>query len=310
MLGGKLGEEVTEAFQRASSASVECARSRSPALQTAPVSGRPGRDARPHRRAGRARARAIVPHVQLVMSSPSSTFRRCPPPLEPTDGYAERVAVEVPGPLTDELGAIARDARRLARAGLGLRARRGRRDPQHRPRSLARRASWSPPTARCSPGSRTSPASRATEFVTFDIPDVGRIGLAICYDGSFPETFRQLAWMGAEVVLQPSLTTTSDRAAGARHGARERDLQPALRGLAERGGAGRPRPQPDRRPRGPRPRSRPASGEELLTDVLDLDAVTRVREYGTAGVSRLWDQAERMGPLSPERILAARGSLP
>jgi formamidase len=34
-------------------------------------------------------------------------------------------------------------------------------------------------------------------------------------------------------------------------------------------------------------------GEELLTDVLDLDAVTRVREYGTAGVSRLWDQATR-----------------
>ena len=36
-------------------------------------------------------------------------------------------------------------------------------------------------------------------------------------------------------------------------------------------------------------------GEELLTDVLDLDAVTRVREYGTAGVSRLWEQATRSG---------------
>ena len=35
------------------------------------------------------------------------------------------------------------------------------------------------------------------------------------------------------------------------------------------------------------------AGEELLTDVLDLDAVTRVREYGTAGVSRLWEQATR-----------------
>ena len=38
--------------------------------------------------------------------------------------------------------------------------------------------------------------------MTFDIPDVGRVGLSICYDGSFPETCRQLAWMGAEVVLQ------------------------------------------------------------------------------------------------------------
>jgi formamidase len=27
--------------------------------------------------------------------------------------------------------------------------------------------------------------------------------------------------------------------------------------------------------------------------VLDLDAVTRVREYGTYGVSRMWDQFER-----------------
>jgi hypothetical protein len=34
-------------------------------------------------------------------------------------------------------------------------------------------------------------------------------------------------------------------------------------------------------------------GEELLTDVLDLGAVTRVHEYGTAGVSRLWEQAQR-----------------
>ena len=84
-------------------------------------------------------------------------------------------------------------------------------------------------TARSSPGSRTRHARRATRFVTFDIPEVGRVGLPICYDGSFPETFRQLAWMGAEVVLQPSLTTTSDREPGARDGARQRDLQPALR---------------------------------------------------------------------------------
>lgn len=35
--------------------------------------------------------------------------------------------------------------------------------------------------------------------------------MAICYDGAFPETCRQLAWLGAEVVLQPSLTSTRDR---------------------------------------------------------------------------------------------------
>jgi formamidase len=30
--------------------------------------------------------------------------------------------------------------------------------------------------------------------------------------------------------------------------------------------------------------------------VLDLDAVTRVRRFGTAGVSRMWDQIQRVGP--------------
>jgi formamidase len=39
------------------------------------------------------------------------------------------------------------------------------------------------------------------------------VGLAICYDGFFPEVIRQLAWLGAEVVIQPTLTTTSDREA-------------------------------------------------------------------------------------------------
>jgi predicted amidohydrolase len=49
------------------------------------------------------------------------------------------------------------------------------------------------------------------EFVVFDIPGAGRIGLIICYDMWFPETVRTLAWMGAEAVLCPSLTNTIDR---------------------------------------------------------------------------------------------------
>jgi formamidase len=49
------------------------------------------------------------------------------------------------------------------------------------------------------------------EFTVFDIPNVGRIGLMICYDGWFPEVPRNLAWMGAEVILHPSATTTVDR---------------------------------------------------------------------------------------------------
>jgi predicted amidohydrolase len=37
----------------------------------------------------------------------------------------------------------------------------------------------------------------------FDTP-LGRIGIAICYDGWFPETFRQLAMKGAELVCVPT----------------------------------------------------------------------------------------------------------
>jgi len=49
------------------------------------------------------------------------------------------------------------------------------------------------------------------EYCVFDIPDIGRFGVSNCYDMWFPETVRTLAWMGAEVVLHPSLTSTIDR---------------------------------------------------------------------------------------------------
>lgn len=50
-----------------------------------------------------------------------------------------------------------------------------------------------------------------TEFCVFDVPDVGRFGLSICYDIWFPETTRTLVSMGAEVLLHPVLTGTIDR---------------------------------------------------------------------------------------------------
>ncbi len=43
------------------------------------------------------------------------------------------------------------------------------------------------------------------------MPDAGRFGVSICYDMWFPETSRTLAWMGAEVILHPTLTNTIDR---------------------------------------------------------------------------------------------------
>jgi predicted amidohydrolase len=48
-------------------------------------------------------------------------------------------------------------------------------------------------------------------FMIFDVPQVGRFGLSICYDMWFPETSRTLAVNGVEVILHPSLTGTIDR---------------------------------------------------------------------------------------------------
>lgn len=48
-------------------------------------------------------------------------------------------------------------------------------------------------------------------FFVFDVPDVGRFGVSICYDMWFPETTRTLAAMGAEVILHPTMTSTIDR---------------------------------------------------------------------------------------------------
>lgn len=50
-----------------------------------------------------------------------------------------------------------------------------------------------------------------TEFCVFDVPEVGRFGVSVCYDMWFPETVRTLAVMGAEVILHPTMTGTIDR---------------------------------------------------------------------------------------------------
>jgi predicted amidohydrolase len=53
--------------------------------------------------------------------------------------------------------------------------------------------------------------ARGDNFVVFDVPGVGKVGLMICFDIWHPEMARQLAWMGAEAILVPTLTNTIDR---------------------------------------------------------------------------------------------------
>ncbi|WP_120511019.1 carbon-nitrogen hydrolase family protein [Photobacterium salinisoli] len=53
--------------------------------------------------------------------------------------------------------------------------------------------------------------SAGNEFVVFDVPDVGRFGVSICYDMWVPETIRAMVWQGAEVIIHPTMTGTLDR---------------------------------------------------------------------------------------------------
>jgi formamidase len=258
------------------------------ALQTSPVCGDP--DATLRLLAERVtRVRGVMPGVKLVMF-PELHLPALPPLLEPHADPSD-LAVEVPGPLTEELGRVAREsAVWLVPGSVYERGEDGRvhntclvLSPDGDLAASYRKVFPWQPHESSAPGER---------LVTFDIPDVGRLGLLICYDGSFPETCRQLAWMGAEVVLQPSLTTTSDRPQEivmARANAIFNQLYVVSLNAGSPAALGRSLIVD---PEG-LVRLQAGDGEELLTDVLDLDAVTRVREHGTAGVSRLWEQAKR-----------------
>ncbi len=49
------------------------------------------------------------------------------------------------------------------------------------------------------------------DFCVFDVPNVGRFGVMICYDVWFPEITRTLTSLGAEVILNPVLAHFVDR---------------------------------------------------------------------------------------------------
>jgi formamidase len=275
------------------------------ALQTSPVFGDP--EATLRRMAEQVtRVREVMPSVRLVMF-PELHLAALPPLLDPHKPKGT-VPLSLPGPLTEELGAIARANGVWLVPGSVYE--RGEGDRVHNTcvvlspdgelvASYRKVFPWEPHES-SAPGDR---------FVTFDIPDVGRLGLSICYDGSFPETCRRLAWMGAEVILQVSLTTTSDRPQEivlARANAIFNQLYVVSLNAGSPAGLGRSLIVD---PEG-LVRLQAGDGEELLTDVLDLDAVTRVREHGTAGVSRLWEQAVRSAPalgLQPTRDEARSG---
>ncbi len=127
------------------------------------------------------------------------------------------------------------------------------------------------------------------DFCVFDIPGKGRIGLCICYDAWYPEVIRSLMWLGAEVILHPTLTNSCDRPLelvieqahalqnqcymvntnGALPTAMGRSVivDPSGTILVQAGEC-----------------------EQFLTAILDFDLVRRVRRVGTLGLSQTLKQ--------------------
>jgi predicted amidohydrolase len=140
--------------------------------------------------------------------------------------------------------------------------------------------------------------SAGNEFCVFDIPDVGRFGLMICYDMWFPEMSRQLSWMGAEVILQPTLTPTSDRPlelAMARANALFNQCYfVSVNGIGEWGGGRSTIIDPDGRVL-----QEASTNQTFITEMLDLDHVKRTREFGTLGLAQTTKQLRDSGHKFP-----------
>ncbi len=122
-------------------------------------------------------------------------------------------------------------------------------------------------------------------FLVFDVPEVGRFGVSICYDMWFPETSRTLAVMGAEVILHPSLTGTIDRdvelAIARATAAQQQCFMFDINGSGD-GGLGRSiivGPYGD-------VLYEAGHSEEMIPIEIDIDRVRRSREVGLRGLGQ------------------------
>jgi formamidase len=234
---------------------------------------------------------ALFDDLQLAIA-PELHLMACGGLLDEPADWLERTAVEIPGPLTDRLSLLAKST------GLWL-----------IPGSVYERTAegvyntalvFAPSGdlvaryRKCFPWQPYETSRPGRELVTFDMPGVGRIGVAVCHDGVFPEVFRQLAWSGAEAIIQLTLTGTADREAEtvvARANAIVNQVHVVNVSASSPVGAGRSvvvDPEGAVRYEG-------SSGEEVLTIVLDLDATTLARTRGSFGMNRLWEQLDRHG---------------
>jgi formamidase len=260
------------------------------ALQTAGVPGDPAATLEQFERNVRS-LRATFDGLELVVA-PELHLMALQPLLD-DDAAPHDLAIDVPGELTTRLGALANET------GLWL-----------IPGSVYERAGdavantavvFAPDGSlvasyrKCFPWQPYETTQPGTQTVCFDIDGVGRFGIAICHDGAFPEIFRSLAWQGAEAIFQVTLTGTSDRDAEtviARANAIVNQVAVVNVNAAAPVGNGRSLVID---PEGA-VRYEAGVGEEVVTAVLDLDQVQRVREGGSFGINKLWEEMDRVGP--------------
>lgn len=231
------------------------------------------RDNFAHIRARIAYTTHLFPWVQMIVLSELATYGPSPRHAEPMPGPAERAFQDlaarhgiwlVPGSLMELDGEKVRNTSPII-------------DPKGR--VIARYRKMFP----FRPYEHDVEAG--DEFVVFDVPNVGRFGLSICYDMWFPETSRTLAALGAEVILHPSMTTTLDRDAElaiARATAIQNQLYVVdINGVGE-GGNGRSIIA------GPEGEVvyQAGTAEEVIPLELDLARVRRSREFGALGLGQ------------------------
>lgn len=126
-----------------------------------------------------------------------------------------------------------------------------------------------------------------TDFVTFEIPGITKVGLVICYDLWFPELFRTLTWMGAEVILQPSATYTPDRDAEIVLTQAQAIMYQCYvlntNVICQTGGGRSLFADPEGRVL-----QQAGTHEEVMTEVIDLDKVAWIRQNGSFGITPVW----------------------
>ena len=262
------------------------------ALQTAGAPGDPEATLEQFERHVRA-LRSTFDGLQLVVTPELHLMALTSLLDEETVAPQEELAVDIPGELTERLGALARETELWLIPG-SIYERVG--------DAVANTAIVLSPAGelvtsyrKCFPWEPYEALVPGTQTVCFDIEGIGRFGLAICHDGAFPEIFRSLAWQGAEAIFQVTFTETSDRDAEtliARANAIVNQVAVVNVNAAAPIANGRSIVVD---PEGA-VRYEAGVGEELVTAVLDLDQVQRVRERGSFGINKLWEEMDRLGP--------------